>query len=61
MKGVKIPWGSIYLTGGSVFNKEVIILWMKIDAGVNLPWGSKYHMTPVYIMFIMFFYFYIVV
>jgi hypothetical protein len=20
---------------------------MKIDPGVNLPWGSKYHMTPV--------------
>ena len=23
------------------------IPWMKIDPGVNLPWGSKYHMTPV--------------
>ena len=21
---------------------------MKIDPGVNLPWGSKYHMTPAY-------------
>jgi hypothetical protein len=22
------------------------IPWMKIDPGVNLPWGSKYHMIP---------------
>jgi hypothetical protein len=57
MKGVKISWGSIYHTRGSVFNKGVIIPWMKIDAGINLPWRSKYHMTPAYILFIMFFYF----
>jgi hypothetical protein len=24
------------------------IPWMKIDPGVNLPWGSKYHMTPAF-------------
>ena len=41
--------GSIYHTGGSVFNKGFNIPWMKIDPGVNLPWGSKYHMTPVII------------
>ena len=23
---------------------------MKIDPGVNIPWGLKYHMTPVYII-----------
>jgi hypothetical protein len=21
---------------------------MKIDSGVNIPWGSKYHITPGY-------------
>jgi hypothetical protein len=28
------------------------IPWMKIDPGVNLPWGSKYHMTPILSSFI---------
>jgi hypothetical protein len=32
--------------GGSVFNKGFNIPCMKVDPGVNLPWGSKYHMTP---------------
>jgi hypothetical protein len=24
------------------------ISWMKIDPGVNIPWDSKYYMTPVF-------------
>jgi hypothetical protein len=47
--GVNIPWGFILpYRGESVFNKGVqyTVPWMKIDTGVNLPWGSKYHMTP---------------
>jgi hypothetical protein len=46
--GSKYHGGSIYHTGGGAqfsirgFN----IPWMKIDPRVNLPWGSKYHMTP---------------
>ena len=34
--GVQIPYGK--LNPGSKY--------MKIDPGVNLPWDSKYHMTP---------------
>ena len=46
MRGVKIPWGfNLPYRGRSVFNKGVNIPWMKIDHGVNLQWGSKYHMT----------------
>ena len=45
--GAKYPGGSIYHTGGVQFSiREFNIQWMKIDPGVNLPWGSKYHMTP---------------
>ena len=36
------------MQGGSVFNKGVNIPWMKIDPRVNLPWGSKYHMTQLF-------------
>jgi hypothetical protein len=36
--GVKIPYEKLNL--GSKYH-------MKIDPGVNLPWGSKYHMTLV--------------
>ena len=36
-KGVKIPYGK--LNPGSKYH-------VKIDPVVNLPWGSKYHMTP---------------
>jgi hypothetical protein len=54
-KGVNISWvgkyhgGSIYHTrgGGLVFNKGVQYTMDEIYPGVNLPWGSKYHMTPV--------------
>ena len=38
--------GQNTIQGGSVFNKGFNIPWMRIDLGVNLPWGSKYHMTP---------------
>jgi hypothetical protein len=53
--GFNLPWGgSKYndkkLTLGSKYHMENWT-WgqniMKIDPGVNLPWGSKYHMTPV--------------
>jgi hypothetical protein len=30
------------LNNTGVNNKYI----MKIDPGVNIPWGSKYHMTP---------------
>jgi hypothetical protein len=33
-------------------NEGVNIPWMKIDPEVNLPWGSKYHMTPTLSSFI---------
>jgi hypothetical protein len=39
-EGVKVPY------------RRVNIPWMKIDPGVNLPWGSKYHMTPFLSSFI---------
>jgi hypothetical protein len=39
-EGVKVPY------------RGVNIPWMKIDPGVNLPWGSKYHMTPFLSSFI---------
>ena len=46
-EGAKYHGGSIYHTGGGQFSvRGVNIPWMKIDPGVNLPWGSKYHMTP---------------
>jgi hypothetical protein len=32
--------------GGQFSIRGFNIPWMKIDPGVNLPWGSKYHMTP---------------
>jgi hypothetical protein len=33
--------------GGAQFSiRGFNIPWMKIDPRVNLPWGSKYHMTP---------------
>jgi len=50
--GVKIPWGfNLPYRGGGQFSiRGFNIPWMKIDPGVNLPWGSKYHMTPVLIM-----------
>jgi hypothetical protein len=28
--------------------RGVNISWMKIDPGVNIPWDSKYYMTPVF-------------
>jgi hypothetical protein len=46
------PWyfdPSAYL---SIRNEGVNIPWMKIDPEVNLPWGSKYHMTPTLSSFI---------
>jgi hypothetical protein len=47
--GSKYYGGSIYHTGGVQFSiRGFNIPWMKIDPGVNLPWGSKYHMTPVH-------------
>jgi hypothetical protein len=37
------------IQGGVQFSiRGFNIPWMKIDPGVNLPWGSKYHMTPVH-------------
>jgi hypothetical protein len=33
------------IQGGSVSIRGFNIPWMKIDPGVNLPWGSKYHDT----------------
>jgi hypothetical protein len=39
------PWyfdPSAYLL---IRNEGVKIPWMKIDPGVNLPWGTKYHPT----------------
>ena len=36
-------WTHEKSTPGSIYH---IVLWMKIDPGVNIPWGSKYHMTP---------------
>ena len=47
MGGVKIPWGfNLPYRGGQFSIKGFNIPWMKIDPGVNLPWGSKYHTTP---------------
>jgi hypothetical protein len=46
------PWyfdPSAYLL---IRNEGVNIPWMKIDPEVNLPWGSKYHMTPTLSSFI---------
>jgi hypothetical protein len=46
------PWyfdPSAYLL---IRNEGVNIPWMKIDHRVNLPWGSKYHMTPILSSFI---------
>ena len=34
--------------------------WMKIEPGVNLPWGSKYHMTGVYIQNVYFNCYYVI-
>jgi hypothetical protein len=36
MRGFKVQWRKI--NPGSIYH-------MKIDHGVNIPWGSKYHMT----------------
>ena len=36
-------WTHEKSTPGSIYH---IVFWMKIDPGVNIPWGSKYHMTP---------------
>ena len=54
MRGSKYHGDSIFHTGGSIFNKGGgNIPWMKIDPGVNLPWGSKYQcMTPILSSFI---------
>jgi hypothetical protein len=47
MKGFKIPWGFNLPYRGVQFSiRGFNIPWMKIDPGVNIPWGSKYHMTP---------------
>ena len=46
------PWyfdPSAYLL---IRNEGVKIPWMKIDPGVNLPWGSKYHTTTILSSFI---------
>jgi hypothetical protein len=45
-EGVKIPWGSMFHTGGSIYHG-----W-KLTPRVTLPWGSKYHMTPFLSSFI---------
>ena len=45
-EGVKIPWGFNLPYWGSQFSiRGVNVPWMKINPSVNLPWGSKYHMT----------------
>ena len=52
----KYHGGSIYHTEGIQFSiRGFNIPWMIIDPGVNLPWGSKYHMTPVWGKFFYFF------
>jgi hypothetical protein len=49
----KIPWGfNLPYRGGQFSIRGFNIPWMKIDPGVNLPWGSKYHMTQEYSVFI---------
>jgi hypothetical protein len=46
MRGVNLP------RGGSKYNDEKFpprsIYHMKIAPGINIPCGSKYHMTPAY-------------
>jgi hypothetical protein len=38
------------IQGGQFSIRGFNIPWMKKDPGVNLPWGSKYHMIPVKIV-----------
>lgn len=46
-EGVQNTMGLNLPYGGSHFSIRVFnIPWMKIGPGVNIPWGSKYHMTP---------------
>ena len=54
--GVKLPWGfNLPYRGGVQFSiRGFNIPWMKIYPGVNLPWGSKYHMTATLMMYIPF-------
>ena len=40
MREVNLPYNDKKVTPGSIYH-------MKIDPGVNIPWGSKYQMTPV--------------
>jgi hypothetical protein len=48
MRGVKIPCGfNLPYRGGQFLIRGVKIPWMNIASGVNIPRGSKYHMTPV--------------
>ena len=44
--------GSIYYTWGHFSIRGYNIPWKKIDPGVNLLWGSKYHMTPEYNVYV---------
>jgi len=47
-QGLGIPWVFNSPFKGDQFSiRGVNIPWMKIDLEVNIPWGSKYHMTPV--------------
>jgi len=40
-------WGfNLPYRGGQFSIRGLNIPWKKIDPGVNLPWGSKYNMTP---------------
>jgi hypothetical protein len=54
-RGFDIPWVGgqntmvvpFTIQRGQFSIRGVNIPWMKIEPGINLPWGSKYHMTPV--------------
>ena len=51
MRGFKIPWGSTYIAGGRlVFNKGIQYTMNENLPLVNIPWGSKYHISPVNII-----------
>ena len=46
--GGLIYHGVKFTTQGDQFSIRAInIPWMQIEPGFNIPWGSKYHMTPV--------------
>ena len=51
--GVKKNMGVQFIIQGGQFSiRGFNIPWMKIDPRVNLPWGSKYHMTPGHNIFV---------